>query len=285
MEKVVNLTRKEFEKIINPKRKLGSGYDGTVYGVNLHTVYKIYHKKSDCITIIEKGIYDSEDINIRSPKTLNNCGKRENRLPINYIDDEGVTLSKEAAIIKAIEKQQNVHLTYLPQQIVKLDGRFVGCAYKRYHTLFSIYAASFRSPENCKRILKRLFLKIKELHENYIYPITLVQKNPLLPFSRKNANVLLGTTNSEPYLIDLDGISAYYFDRFSESFYRQSLSSLSILILEVLSGIDFIEPKDEFELEWIINSFVERGIPRDWVKECYDYHGVLDEEKILHLLK
>ena len=53
-------------------------------------------------------------------------------------------LGREEAILRAIEKQKDVKLTYLPQRIIKKDNnRVIGCEYRRYQTPLSVYAVSY----------------------------------------------------------------------------------------------------------------------------------------------
>ncbi len=281
---IIELTKDEFDKIVRRKKEIGSGVDGKVYGVNSKEVYKIYHNTSDSIKIEEDGVLDAEEVNIRDPKELRHRGTRINNKPINYIDGDGVILNREDAILKAIEKQEKVKYTNLPQKLIKVDGRLVGCVYKRYNSVFGIYALSYFPLSKRKEVLKKLYLKLKELYENNIYPVTLAQKNDLLPFSKKESNVILDY-NLEPQIIDLDGISTYYSDSFCRREYERSLSSFSILALEIISGIDFLDADTDEEMERYIQDLVKRGIPQKLAKEIYNENGFKDEDRIRQLLK
>lgn len=284
MKKEIILTQEEFADLKKKKRIIGAGVDGTVYGINSKMVYKFYHNTSDSIVILGQGIYDEDGVNIRNPKELSRYTTRINNKPINYTDKDGVILHREDAIRKAIEKQKYVKYTNLPQQIIKVNKRLVGCSYKRYKSVLGIYALSFFPLSTRKRVLKKLYLKLKELYENNIYPVTLAQKNDLLPFSKKESNVILDYS-LEPQIIDLDGISTYYSDSFCRREYERSLSSFSILAFEILSGFDFIEFDNDFEFEEYIEQVVSRGVPRELVEDIYDQHGFTDNERILKLLK
>ena len=233
--------------------------------------------------IIGKGIYDSDGVNIRDVKELLKYAKRENFKPINFTDKEGVILGREDSIKKAIEKQKKVKHTNLPKRIIKVDSRVVGCVYKRYYSILGIYAASLLPLKTRKKVLNKLFIKLKELHDNYIYPLTLAQKDLIFPFSKKGANVLLGY-NLEPYLVDLDGISTVYFDSPSPSEKARSLRSFSIMALEILSGID-LYANEEDEYDTTIDEMIARGIPKILAEDIYYENGFQDEERIIKLLK
>ena len=281
MYKDIYLTSEEKKRIMNKNKCIGSGVDGSVYDIGHHILYKFYHNMGDYIKIDYVGIYDKEGVNITKIENLRNKGIRENHKPINYIDSEGVILSREIAIRKAMKKQKYVKYTTLPQNIIKVNGNVAGCVYKKYDSIMGIYGASYL-PSNLKKIiLRKLYFKMKELYNNNIYPITVAQKNETFPFSSKDSNILL-CKNLEPVIIDVDGISAFYSDTFSKAMYEKSLNSFSKLVLEILSGIDITDKEDE--LDFIIDSYINRGIDEYYIKKYIDYQR-LSEKDIKHLIK
>ena len=284
---IISLTPTELDKIKATKKALGSGVDGTVYAMDNKTVYKFYHDTSDTVCLIGAGIYDDEGVNIKPWQELmtDNRAVRENKKPINYIDKDGVILSKKAAIIKAAEKQEYVKLTKLPQAPIMIDHRLVGCVYHRYHTIWGIYALGLYPPSVRKKVMRKLYVKLRELYANNIYPVTLAQKDKIHPFSRQGSNVLLGF-GLEPQIIDLDGISAFYSDTFCEAAneaYKKSLSSFSLLALEVISGLDIMD--EDIDVEYFVEELKDKGIDPTLAKEIVDEYGFKDEERIIKLLK
>ena len=284
---IISLTPTELDKIKATKKALGSGVDGTVYAMDNKTVYKFYHDTSDTVCLIGPGIYDDEGVNIKPWQELmtDNRAVRENKKPINYIDKEGVILSKKAAITKAVEKQKYVKLTKLPQAPIMVDHRLVGCAYHRYHTIWGIYALGLYPPSVRKKVMRKLYVKLRELYANNIYPVTLAQKDKIHPFSRQGSNVLLGF-GLEPQIIDLDGISAFYSDTFCKAAneaYKTSLSSFSLLALEVISGLDIMD--EDIDVEYFVEELKDKGIDPTLAKEIVDEYGFKDEERIIKLLK
>ncbi len=279
--KDINLTKEELNAV-KRKKCLGSGVDGSVYDIGNGLVYKLYHNMSDYIFIESKGKYDSHGVNITDIKELRNKGIRVNHKPINYVDSEGVTLSRETAIRKAIEKQKYVKYTTLPMNIIKVNGRLAGCVYRKYTSKFGIYASSYLPIKYKKMILRRLYIKLKELQDNYIYPVTLAQKNDLFPFSNKEANVLL--CGMDPMIIDVDGISAYYSDNYSEVKYNISMGSYSKLLLEVLSGIDINESDSLEDIDLIIEELIRNNIDKRIV-DNYFSNNRLEEKEIKYLLR
>ena len=143
MNKIIELSQQEYDYIRNNKQLLGSGVDGSAYKINDNIVYKLYHNTCDNIVIKNKGVYDSSGVNIRDFKTLRNEGERQNNRIINYIDHEGVNIAREQAILKAFEKQDNIKYSKLPQQVIKVDNKTVGCVYPYYPYKLGIYAVSY----------------------------------------------------------------------------------------------------------------------------------------------
>ncbi len=276
----VLLSKQEANYIKKYKKCLGSGVDGSVYDMGNHILFKFYHQMGDFILIPEGKKYDSDGVNITNIKDLRHIGIRENHKPINYIDEDGVILNRETAIKRAMQKQKYVRFTTLPQKIIKVDDKLAGCVYKKYDSIFGIYAASFLPLKTRKKILERLYFKLKELLNYNIYPVTLAQKNELFPFSTNNSNILL-CKNMDPVIIDVDGISAFYTDTFSKAKYNQAMGSFSKLLLEVLSGIDI--PEEDELVEETINHLIDRKIDKDIVEKYFSY-GRIENKDIRHLL-
>ena len=126
-----------------------------------------------------------------------------------------------------------------------------------------------------------MYFKLKELHKNNIYPITLAQKNDIFPFSTKDSNILL-CKHMNPVIIDIDGISAIYTDKFSKSKYELSMGSFSKLVLEILSGVDIKE--DDEELDYVIKQMIERNMDISLIKKYINY-SFLEDEEIRRLIK
>ena len=126
-------------------------------------------------------------------------------------------------------------------------------------------------------------MKVQELLDNNIYPVTLAQKNDLFPFSKKDSNILLNI-KLDPIIIDVDGRSTFYSDKFVESKYNLTLGSLTKLILEILTNRDLsYELLDDYPEEYyqILSSI---GIDKKISKKYYDY-TYIDMDDINKILK
>jgi len=281
MANVINLTSEDIEYIKKHKKLVGKGVDGAVYNIGGNVLYKIYHNSTSEILLNNNAIYDSEGVNISGVMPFRGRVSKVNNI-INYVDHDDVTLSREEALIKAIEKQKYIKHTMLPQGIIKRNNRIIGCVYKKYNTIWGIYAASFLPLEYRYKICKRVIYKVQELIDNNIYLTTLAQKNELLPFSKKDSNILLDY-KLEPLIIDLDGISALYSDNFIESKYRIALGSLSKLVLEIITKRDLDYDFLEYYKEDYIELLQRYNIDLDYILKFYDY-GYLEVEELKNVL-
>lgn len=278
----IRLTAEEAERIKAFNHCIGSGVDGEVYRVSKDEVYKFYKNKEYIID--NNALYDEDGVNINDFKNLRNRYMKSANVAIKYIDREGVSLAREDAIKKAIIKQDKIQMTQLPKNIIYVNNKAAGCVYKYYPNKFGIYAAAYLPIKTRLKICKKLLEKVKELVDNNIYPVTLAQKNELFPFSSDNANVLLGF-KMDPIIIDLDGISAMYTEKFTGGFYNNCLSSLATLILEIISRVEIkYDLLDEYEIEELIGELIQRGLPRDCVQKYLD-RGYLDFNELNNVIK
>ena len=278
----IRLSTNEAKKIKSINPCIGQGVDGEVYKVSNNEVYKFYKNKE--ILIDNNALYDEDGVNINDFKNLRSRYIKVNNAAIKYIDKEGVSLAREEAIKKAIIKQDRIQMTHLPQNIIYVNNKAAGCVYKYYPNKFGIYAAAYLPFKVRLTICERLLAKVKELVDNNIYPVTLAQKNELLPFSSDNANVLLGL-KLDPIIIDLDGISAMYTEKFSQIFYNNCLSSLTALILEIITRVEInYDMLDEYEIDELINELVKTGLSREYIQKYID-SGHLDFDELNSSIK
>jgi len=284
MEPIV-LSTNDYENIKNKCKRVGSGVDGTAYKINNHTIYKFYHKNHDYITIPNATV-DEDGVIINDFKSLRPYIKvnkaNENIL---YTDSDGVILTREEAIYKAIEKQEFVKLTDLPKNIIYVNNKIAGCEYTYYPKKLGIYASAYLPLKKRLIICNKILEKVKELLDNNIYPVTLAQRDDIFPFKSNGSNILIGT-DLDPKIIDLDGISALYSDRYSKKYYDRVLSSLSALILELLARVDLANniEDDEVVISDNIVQMNEVGISPLFSRKFYDYNG-LNMDDLIHIIK
>lgn len=280
----IRLNDDQLQTIKNKNKIIGSGVDGTIYKIDNNTIFKFYHHNRSLINIINPE-FDKDGVLINDFKSLRNYNIINNNEKINYVDKDGVILSRDDAIYKAMEKQSNVHMTMLPQNIIYVDNKLIGCVYKYYPHKFGIYAAAYLPLKKRLIVCKRILEKVKELLHNNIYPITLAQRDNVFPFKSNGSNILIGF-DLEPLIIDLDGISAMYSDTFSDKYYKKTLSSLSTLILEILSKVELADTieDDETVIDEYIDRMVQNNIPYKVSKKYFDNND-LDIGEITFIIK
>ena len=282
--KPIVLTNEEYNHIIDKCKFIGSGIDGKIYKISNDIVYKFYHKTQEYININDAK-HDDDGVIINDFKELRDYYIKNDNEKIFYTDSDGVILTREDAIYKAIEKQKSVFLTDLPKNIIYLGNKIIGCEYKYYPQKFGIYATAYLPMKYRLIVAKRLLVKVKELLHSNIYPLTLAQRNDVYPFKKDGSNVLIGR-NLEPIILDLDGISAMYSDSFSNKYYKKSLYSLSSLILEILSRVelaDNIEDDDDV-IDELIERMAQKGIPYISSKKYFD-NQFLDIGEINYIIR
>ena len=238
----IEISQQELAKL----KIIGQGSEGTIYKYNNKELLKIYHSYSDCMQLsIKNTLFDKDGVNITPIKDYQK--KRRQQNTIQFIDEEGVKLYRKESILKAIEKQKDIHLTKLPEKLVYVDGHLKGCSLYYHHPSSNIYNAMYIPVYRARlKIVKKILEEVQELLDHNIYHIDLCQH----PTSEsRNTNVLL-TSFLDPQIIDIDGHSAIYSAIKNEKYQKITEFSLGVLVIELLS--------QEYITEYIANPEDER---------------------------
>lgn len=262
----INLTRAQLETLINKNKSVGSGTDGVCYRQG-KKVYKIYHT-SNVATILAPMILDSSGVRIHSESHIKDVITSDRRI-IKYTDYDGIKLSTESGLIKAIERGKNIRGTNLPSDIIYVDGRARGCVYPYYKHASSIYKTYRRSLKTRLKICRELYIKVKELIDNNIYPVDLCQKSREKLFDKKYCNVFLGP-NNEPIIIDLDGKSALYTEVSNLDFERKTCDSLMTLLIELVTREDLQEDMTQEAFDEIRFYLKKAGLSVETIEKFFD---------------
>ena len=208
--------------------------------------------------------------------------------PITYFkyDDEDIRIRSKEAIYRAIERQDSITRTYLPQNVVYINGHFAGCVLK-YIRGIQIHKLRFLPLSKRKQIMREILLSVKELMDNYIYHVDLSNS----PHSKKmfinnngevehlgHSHVLVDPFTLKPNIIDLDGKSTIYMEHYSEDYESQCMYNVSILLLEFLLGLDTDDYNfdlDEFEV--LANELEFMGIRHEYIDHLSKYELKIDE--------
>lgn len=146
----------------------------------------------------------------------------------------------EKDLKEALLRQENVHLTSLPEGMVLVDDYPAGCILNRFICHENIDKMNYYRKEAQYKILKGLILRVKELVENQIYPLDLNNQNLLY---EEKGNVLVSKTGKVE-IIDLDRSSAAYTPNRLRHYENFVYSSLGELIHRQLSRSRLSGPKE-----------------------------------------
>lgn len=249
-------------------KKINQGTDGTIFRVGNGLLYKIYHNSTPIENIVSNLFpkTDEEGVKIYEKGVLKPLISR----PLT-LEDDYVKLRAEDAIKLAQAKQKDVKLTTLPLASIYVDNKFKGCVLKDFQYSTSIYNIRF-FPLNIRlRIAREVLKRTKELLKNNIYRVDLGGK----PIDK--SNVLL---NYFPYfapeIIDNDGRSAIYTEKYVKELYNISIQSLNGIIVEILC-YRTLEPLTELDKKEAQTDLEEAGVPSIYIEALVNKEATVDE--------
>ncbi len=244
---------------INKLKLIGEGTDAKIYKLNNDYLLKVYHKK-----IIESGEITSDIIKTAKPQTFKNIKQFQSYC----VDEDGVRLSYNDIVNFAQKKQMNINHTYLPINPLFINNHFRGCIIKYHRHYLPISYFNFLSEKNKLKIAQKICLKIKELTDNYIYPIDLYNKQSSL---KPHKNIIING-HFDPQIIDLDGKSVAYTSTFNKDYYEQTIFGLTTLLLEYVFNQDLEDYYNEFE-EY-----------QDYYKDYFTTKNIINKEYVDKLI-
>ncbi len=136
-------------------------------------------------------------------------------------------------IAKAAAIQPKISYTDLPLGAFYVDDQFKGSIIKHYFMATPIERLRGLTPKNQTIVLRNLVKAVKELSDNYVYPIGLSFDHSL---ENKNTSSLFSRDLSV-HLIDLDGSSAEYSDEKIDSLDQYMLMSTNATIVSLLKSV------------------------------------------------
>ncbi|MBR3162229.1 MAG: hypothetical protein IKF19_05815 [Bacilli bacterium] len=246
-----NITKEELKEL----KEVGNGTDGRVFKYNNNYLVKIYRTQLKNI--------------IRSDNRFNKCIKiyDKDKLKLNnnsdYISyfinngDEDIRIRNKDGLKLAAKRQKNIYRSSLPVDIVYVDDIFAGCLLKKINGT-DIHKLTGMPTKYKRKIIKSLILDIEELLYNYIYHIDIdnspysvslfMDENGNIRIKKGHSNVLVNKITGKTNIIDLDGKSTIYMERYNYNLEQKCLIGLTRLIIEFLFKIDTDEIKEIDEL-------------------------------------
>jgi len=262
----IYLTSADIKKLEN--KKMNQGTDGTIYRIGNGLLYKIYHNSTPIENVVLNLFpkIDEEGVKIYEKGLLKTLISRPSTLDVDY-----VKLRAEDAIKLAKMKQKYVKLTTLPLASLYIDNKFKGCVLKDFPHSTSIYNIRYFPLSIRLRIARQVLERTKELLKNNIYRIDLGGK----PINK--SNVLL---NYFPYfapeIIDNDGRSAVYTEKYVKELYNISIQSLNSIIIEILC-YRTLEPLTELDKVQAELDLEEIQVPSIYMESLINQTASLDE--------
>ena len=249
----ININKNKLKEL----KEIGNGTEGRVFKYDNEHLIKLY--RSELKNLLRT---DNNYNNYIKIHDKNNLKFDKNLEYISYFlnnDDKNLRIINMEKIKMAIKKQNNINRTSLPIDIVYIDGYFAGCLLKKLNGV-QIHKLSGMPIKYKKKIIKNLLLDIEELLENYIYHTDLANS----PYSvglfmdetnnvkakKGHSHVLVNPVNLKTNIIDLDGKSTAYTEKYSYQLEQKCLNNLTRLITEFLFKLDTDEIKEIDELEF-----------------------------------
>ena len=284
MEKLY-LSIEEFNKL----KEIGHGTDGCVYKYSKDTLIKVYHKNlikfsnnEEILTKRDK-IYKGEKIPFK--------GSEAN---FNYYlnDDNGVIkIRSKDALVKAAEKQKYITRTKLPKGAIYINNKCVGAVLDRINGI-QIHKLSSMPLKYRYQIIKSLLLDVDELLKNNIYHIDLSNS----PYSTKcytrdkdgnviaikgHSHVLVNPITKKTNIIDLDGKSTIYTEKYSEKFEKACIDNICTLLIEFLYNVDTDDITDDEIYYELLNKSIDDTLASNLAYE--NFHNIDEIKKVLKI--
>ena len=279
------LAKEDFDKL----KEVGHGTDGCVFKYKKNTLVKVYHKdlikfdNYDEILTKKDKVYKGEKIPFKG--SVANCNY--------YLNDDNdvIKIRTEDALKKAVEKQKDVSRTKLPKGAFYINNRFVGVVLDRINGV-QIHKLSIMPLKYKYQIIKSLLLDVDELLKNNVYHVDLSNS----PYSTKcctrdkdgnviaikgHSHVLVNPLTKKTNIIDLDGKSTIYTEKYSEKFEKACIDNICTLLIEFLYNVDTDDITDDEIYYELLGRDIDETIANKLAYE--NFHNIDEMKKVLKI--
>lgn len=279
------LAKEDFGKL----KEVGHGTDGCVFKYKKNTLVKVYHKdlikfdNYDEILTKKDKVYKGEKIPFKG--SVANCNY--------YLNDDNdvIKIRTEDALKKAVEKQKDVSRTKLPKGAFYINNRFVGVVLDRINGV-QIHKLSIMPLKYKYQIIKSLLLDVDELLKNNVYHVDLSNS----PYSTKcctrdkdgnviaikgHSHVLVNPLTKKTNIIDLDGKSTIYTEKYSEKFEKACIDNICTLLVEFLYNVDTDDITDDEIYYELLGKDIDETIANKLAYE--NFHNIDEMKKVLKI--
>lgn len=286
----INITS---DDIINKRfKEVGFGTDGIVLRYNKDYLLKIYRSRlrlllDPSILLQETKRYEKKKLNSTQADTI--IYYEHSKIP-----DEDIRLHSKEALKRAIERQSMITKTKLPIGALYLDNQFSGSIIKASRGI-QIHKLSGLPLSIRRNTMLDVLYSIKELLDNHIYHIdmsnspharSLYIENDSV-HSAGHSHVLVDPFTFKTNIIDLDGKSTIYMERFNERYERLSLNGTLTLLLEFLFQLDLSDEElaelDQVSLDRLLEDInIDDYYKRKIEDETISIEDMISLTKSLH---
>lgn len=280
--KNVNITKSQFNLLIQKCKIIGQGREGMVYKFSTDVLYKIYYNVTETQRELKKEEYIKDYIidenNVKKIISDNKHLETTN----NFISVGAYTTDNDGTkrilpkdqnnqipaysirqISASIERQKNIKLSSLPIAPIYVDNRLAGVVIRRFKNYYAFHKIINFFPRKKKiEIFEDILEKLRELTENYIYPTDF---GNITEGVNPHSNILLNLKGI-PEFIDLDGNSTSY--AFKEDSYKEasSYSEFYVLFLSIIYNIEIPRNFMQEDFDYISNQLINKGLPLEYAE-------------------
>lgn len=293
MDKIIHMSREDYEYMLNHALEVGHGTDGIVFKYNHKYLFKLYRNSITNYPGVTVTDFEDTDMKLyvmkkdRTPeqeKEFNKISTNDKQQLTYYKKDDDIPehdtkLAGGAAILAAIDRQKNVTQTKLPVAAVYLNSKCIGCIVERLRGI-EIHKLRWLPLKARVYIIENVIDQLEELMNNFIYHRDL-SNSPYADVVYKNQNgeyvrdkghshVLVNPVTLQTNIIDLDGKSTIYTEHEDIELAKQSIKELLVLVFEYLLYIDLVDYSPvsyEDDYSYLINLLERKGYESDQIDE------------------
>ena len=281
----INITKDEVRQL----KEIGSGTEGRVFKYDNNNLVKLYRSQL-------KNIFRTDSKFDKYIKIYNKDKLKLDR-SFEYVSyfinngDEDIRIKNKDGLKRAIARQEYITRSNLPVDIVYVDNIFAGCLLRKMNGI-QLHKLIGMPVKYKKKIIKSLLLDIDELMKNYIYHTDIanspysvslfMDEGDNVRLKKGHSHVLVNPLTLKTNIIDLDGKSTTYMERYNYNLEQKCLMNLVRLIIEFLFKLDTDEIKevDERYFELLKLGLSEKAASKF---ASYEFESVKELKKELKL--
>jgi hypothetical protein len=273
----VFLTQQQLDKL--SRKKIGQGKEGKVYRASNGLLFKIYykidpHEREEIVHLSLREYVEDEDNVKRVLEDSNIRIDVEKAIELKPFDVDKDGVKKVYSIDQideATKRQPKIKNTSLPLGPIFIDNKYGGVVLKEHKGYYNLHIISILPNKLRLKILKKVLENLKELCDNYIYPIDFANQDDA---NYPHSNILLNIFGKVEF-IDLEGKTTVYTKEEHEYFKNFSYREFYFLFLDIMYGErlpkDCETEEDIFEFEQVL---LKKGVLNEYIKYLWSDYDI-----------